>query len=120
MVYMQTREATLLPRPESQSGVEKRRETRGDIIHLQSKQTLRRAMLEAFDEADLEILCSDIEEDLKRAGYEEDFDLETVGGEKKEAKIHNLIEHLDRRKCLPLLVTAVRNARPNVALIGGG
>jgi len=40
--------------------------------------------------------------------------LDMVGGEGKRTKVLNLIDYLDRRGRLPYLVSAVRQARPEI------
>jgi hypothetical protein len=39
-----------------------------------------------------------------------------AGGTTKEGIILNLIEYVERRNCLPSLLTAVRQARPGISI----
>ena len=75
---------------------------------------LRTAMIPAFNREDLEILCADVEADLRENGIAELVNLEIVGGSGTPAIVLNLIKHMERRKLLPYLVKAVRNARPGL------
>lgn len=75
---------------------------------------LRGAMIQAFSREDLEVLCADMEQELKNAGRDEPVNLEIVGGSGKSAIVLNLIQHLERRGLLPYLVKAVRSARPGI------
>ncbi len=117
MVYMPTTEAVLLPRPEEQPQVQRHQgDVRRAASQLLSKRSLRLAMRDAFDEEDLGMLCSDLEDDLKAAGKDLEVDLEIAGGTTKEGKILNLIEYLEHRNCLPSLIAAVRRARPEISI----
>lgn len=117
MIYMPTTEAVLLPKPDEQPQVqEQQEEVRRSASQMQSKRSLRLALMKDFSEEDLKLLCADIEEDLKLTGTELEIDLEISGGTTKEGKILNLIEYLDQRKCLPSLLTAAQRARPNISI----
>jgi hypothetical protein len=89
---------------------------RQTAAQLQSKRALRMAMVKEFDLEELETLCADLEEDLKSAGQDFEVDLEMAGGTTKEGIILNLIEYVERRNCLPSLLTAVRQARPGISI----
>ncbi|MDQ1640639.1 MAG: hypothetical protein QOF62_3978 [Pyrinomonadaceae bacterium] len=78
------------------------------------KRTLREAIVQFFDMGDLAVLCVDVQEALKADGIELAVNLDMVGGEGKRTKVLNLIDYLDRRGRLPYLVSAVRQARPEI------
>jgi hypothetical protein len=71
-------------------------------------------MIEFFNREDLELLCADVEADLRQNGIAELVNLEIVGGSGIPAIVLNLIKHMERRRLLPYLVKAVRSARPGV------
>jgi hypothetical protein len=75
---------------------------------------LRLAMIQAFNLEELELLCMDVEANLRDDGNPELVNLEIVGGSSKPAIILNLIQHMERRKLLAYLVKAVRSARPGL------
>jgi len=75
---------------------------------------LRRAIVAAFDEAELAIVCDDVQEELRASGVVLQVSLETWGGTAKESKVLNLIRGLDRQGHLPVLVRVVRSHRPNL------
>jgi hypothetical protein len=75
---------------------------------------LRTKMIEFFNREDLELLCADVEADLRQNGIGEIVNLEIVGGSGIPAIVLNLIKHMERRRLLPYLVKAVRSARPGV------
>ncbi len=75
---------------------------------------LRVAMIQAFNLEELELLCMDVEANLREDGNSQLVNLEIVGGGSKPAMILNLIQHMERRKLLPYLVKAVRSARPGL------
>lgn len=117
MVYMPTTEAVLLPKPGELPQVqEQQEEVRHDALQRLNKRALRMAVVKEFSEDDLKVLCADLEEELKSTGKDLEIDLEMVGGTGKEAKILNLIEYMERRNCLPSLITAVRSARPDISI----
>jgi hypothetical protein len=116
MVYMPTAEAILLPKPDEPQVQKQQDEVRQTAAQLQSKRALRMAMVKEFDLEELETLCADLEEDLKSAGQDFEVDLEMAGGTTKEGIILNLIEYVERRNCLPSLLTAVRQARPGISI----
>ena len=113
MVYMPTTEAILLPKPDEPQVQE---EVRHTAAQLESKRALRLAMLKEFNLEELEALCADLKEILMRGGKDLDVDLEIVGGKTKEGIILNLIGYMERRQCLPSLLTAVRQARPGISI----
>ena len=78
------------------------------------KRALRISMINAFSVSDLEMLCADIEQDLRDAGIDTQLNLELIGGTNKPAQVLNLIGHLDRRGWLGCLVRAVERARPGL------
>ncbi len=117
MVYMPTTEAVLLPKANRATQVQERREeVRRSVSQIQSNRSLRLALMKEFDEAELQVLCADMEEDMKREGLDLEIDLEIAGGTNKEGKILNLIHYLERRDSLQFLVTAAQRARPNLSI----
>ncbi len=78
------------------------------------KRALREAMIQAFSVEELQVLCSDIQDDLASNGISLLVSLEMVGGSSKSAQILNLIQYLDRRGYLSYLVRVVRTARPGI------
>ncbi|MCP4108009.1 MAG: toll/interleukin-1 receptor domain-containing protein [Desulfobacteraceae bacterium] len=79
------------------------------------KRALRGAITKVFDRDDLEILCSDIEEDLSNDGVVLEVNLDAVGGgSKKENKVLSLINYLDKRGYLNYLITAVKRSDINI------
>ena len=78
------------------------------------KSTLRRALDHHFSKEELDVLCSDIQEDLAVAGRDIPVSLEHVGGHAKLVIIRNLIDYFERRDCLDLLIDAARRERPNL------
>ena len=75
---------------------------------------LRKMMVNQFEDDDLDLLCEDVTRMLKKDGIDEKVTLEIVGGKRLENKCLNLIRYLDRRGHLSYLVTAVREARPDM------
>jgi hypothetical protein len=78
------------------------------------RRALREAMVRVFSLEELETLCADVEQALKRAGTPVQVNLEIVGGSGKPAKVLRLIQYLDRRGYLDYLVRAVRSARQGI------
>ena len=78
------------------------------------KRMLREVMNKAFSTGDLDILCSDVQENLRQNGIELQVNLDVVGGGSKPLQVLNLIEYLDRRGYLAYLEKAVREARPGI------
>ena len=78
------------------------------------KRLLREGMIQAFSQEELEILCADVEQALTDKGVQLQVNPEMVGGSSKPAKILNLINYLERRGHLAVLVEAVRRARPGI------
>jgi hypothetical protein len=78
------------------------------------RRTLREAMIQAFSIEELQVLCSDIQDDLASVDISLPVSLEMVGGSSKSAQVLNLIQYLDRRGYLSYLVKAVRATRPGI------
>lgn len=78
------------------------------------KRALREAMVEAFANEDLDVICADVESDLAQAGIDLQVGMDLVDGSGKRSKIMNLINYLDRRGYLAYLVAAVRRERPGI------
>jgi hypothetical protein len=76
------------------------------------KRILRETIVSKFALEELEVLCQDIQQDMKNSGINLEINMEIVGGDGKVAKVLNLIEYLDRRGYLSHLVNAVRQLRP--------
>lgn len=77
---------------------------------------LREKMVWAFDEEELELLCANISQLLRRNGIHEPFSLDMVKGVGLPMKVQNLIGYCDRRGWLSYLITETRKARPNLDL----
>lgn len=78
------------------------------------KTVLRQAMTVAFSLGELEELCVDVEQEMRREGNMIKLNLEDIGGDGKPTKILKLIEFMDRRQKLSYLVDAVRRVRPGI------
>jgi DNA repair exonuclease SbcCD ATPase subunit len=79
------------------------------------KTTLRRRMLENYDDPErLAILCTDINTRLKQAGSDVRVSPAIVGGQGLEAIIMRLIDYLDRRRLLNVLLEALRSDQPDI------
>ncbi len=78
------------------------------------KLTLRNVIIQKYNEDELQLLCSDVEEALTRDGITEQVNLELVGGGTKPGKVLNLIQYLERRGYLDYLVAEVRRSRPGL------
>ena len=76
------------------------------------KVALRRTIQDAYALEELQLLCADVEERCKRLGHDVRLSLDDVGGATKPVKVLNLIEFLDRRRLLDVLVQTVRDQRP--------
>ena len=76
------------------------------------RRNLRMVLFEQFTREELEILCSDIQDDLSSAGKRLTLKLDIVGGETHEERCQNLIDYLDRRGYRQYLERAVCRARP--------
>ncbi|MCL4506602.1 MAG: caspase family protein [Chloroflexi bacterium] len=61
---------------------------------------------------DLELLCDDVENEMRRDGIELQFNMEIVGGQGKAVRVKRLIEYLDNRGRLAYLVRAIRKEFP--------
>jgi hypothetical protein len=81
-----------------------------------SKATLRKAMAQAFDSRELELLAADVQDALQEHGLDQTVSLAAAGAENVslETQVLRLIEFLDRRRQLDFLVEAVRRARPGL------
>jgi hypothetical protein len=80
-----------------------------------NRRALRKAICDAFSLDELEILCDDIEQDMKMDHIILKVDLEMVGGSSdKENKVLHLIEYLDRKNHLSYLVKTIRRERPDL------
>ncbi len=78
------------------------------------KHTLRKIVTKAFDLEELELVCADIESDLKKNGIELEVNLDVVGGTKKENRVLKLIDYLDKQGYLNYFITAVRHRRKDI------
>jgi hypothetical protein len=89
----------------------------GDIrFQSADRSALRRAMENAFSLEDLDLLCQDVQEELKNSGIALQVNMELVGGQDqgKAGKILRLIEFLDCRGYFPYLSEAAHRARPEI------
>jgi len=76
---------------------------------------LRRAMAGAFSVDELEQLCAEVEDELRKQGIDEPLSLDIVGASGGlQNKILALVKYLDRRGRLPALVVVVRRLRAGV------
>ena len=133
MVYMSTTETVLFPKPEAATTVRKyqyaERQAHKKTItkvsrvigkasaatRVLDKTALRKALVGAFTEGELKILCADVQQNIQDDGIELLVNLEVAGGETKEATILELIGYLDRRGVLDYLVSAALKERPKVS-----
>lgn len=76
------------------------------------RQQLREVLVEKFSLEELDVLCTDVKDNLDKDGFKIDVSIEEIGGKMKTTIIKNLVEYLDRRGYLHYLVAAVRKARP--------
>lgn len=76
---------------------------------------LRQLLTATLSLEELELLCADVFEATLRAGRPLRVNLELVGGVSKEARVLRLLRHLERYDALPFLLTAIRNARPDLS-----
>lgn len=76
--------------------------------------TLRQAIVGAFSVEELQTLSADVENLLRGRGMDIPVSLEIVGGAGKPAQVLNLIQYLQRRGQLAVLVEAVRATRPGL------
>jgi hypothetical protein len=112
MVYMPVADAVLFPRPAEDPDVHGPQEgVRQDTRRRADNHALRQAIVGAFSGQELEILCADVQQDLRDAGKPLDGPLELAGGQ-KEYRVFRLMQYLDRRGYLGYLEQAVRRARP--------
>ncbi|GCE27581.1 hypothetical protein KDA_30650 [Dictyobacter alpinus] len=96
--------------------VESASPTMSQLSHIQLNK-LRKVLVDAFTIDDLELLCSDIEQDLKNDGIDLKVNLDIVGGKGQEIRCHNLLTYLNRRGYLQYLITATLKVRPNANLL---
>ncbi|BCX03263.1 MAG: hypothetical protein KatS3mg053_1201 [Candidatus Roseilinea sp.] len=83
------------------------------------KPALRDWLVRHFSRADLELLCADVQAQLARQGYAEPVSLEIVGGDGLAQQCQRLIEYLDRRGHLDVLVRVARSKRPGAPFSDG-
>ncbi len=76
------------------------------------KSALRRAIQDTYSVEELELLCADVQERLTVRGHQVRVSRDDVGGATKPAIVLNLVEFLDRRRLLPVLIEIVREQRP--------
>lgn len=75
---------------------------------------LREVIVQAFSVEELQILCDDIQHEIKNLGIELEIDLDIIGGNTKPTKVLNLIKYLERRGYYDILVETVRRTRPGI------
>jgi hypothetical protein len=75
---------------------------------------LRDRMLQRMKVSEIEVLCFDIREALRRNQIEYPLDLEVVGGTDRENIVVNLITYLENRGNLSYLVDALEKRRPDL------
>jgi len=76
-----------------------------------SKTTLYTVLVETYALGDLEVLCFEVEEDLRRDGLEAQVSLDVVGGDSIRVIALRLINYLDKRGYLRYLVNRVLHGR---------
>jgi hypothetical protein len=109
VLYLRSVDGVLFPQDNSQPDSPKQPTSPGGQVNLRQ---LREAMCRYFSVEELEVLCSDIQDSLARSGTPLPLSLDVVGGTTREIKVLNLINYLDHRGFLDVLVKAVREARP--------
>jgi hypothetical protein len=78
------------------------------------KRALRAALEEHYSLEELQLLCADLQEELRSAGLEVRLTLDDLAGATKAAKVLSLVEYLDRRGKIGHLVGAIRLQRPGI------
>ena len=76
------------------------------------KVALRHAIQHAYALEELQLLCADVQERCKTLGHDVRLSLDDISGTTKPTKVLNVIEFLDRRRLLDVLVQTVREQRP--------
>ena len=76
--------------------------------------TLREAILTAFSPDEIQTLRADVEEELTRKGIKIRLSRDALGGDTLPAQVQNLIDALERRQQVPVLVEAIRQERPGL------
>jgi hypothetical protein len=131
MVYLSASDAVLFPKPEQTSRIAQHQEqvraeraqTVKDVTQTLgkpaagaeppvSKTALRSAINTRFNLEELALLCADLTQELSDDGVHLQVSLDELDGGAKENKILALIEKLERRECLPYLISLVRTSRP--------
>jgi metacaspase-1 len=80
-----------------------------------NKTELREFILQYFSLEDLQILCTDIHENMLRDQISLLVNLDMVGGGSFPVKVQNLIDYLNRRGYLNYLVECIRMSRPGIS-----
>jgi len=75
---------------------------------------LRDAIVRSFDLDGLRLLCADLQENLRAAGFDLPLSVDIVGGTGTPAIAANLIERVRQTGTLRYLLELVRTLRPNV------
>lgn len=78
------------------------------------RRELREAVVAHFTMDDLELLCEEIEDDLKKDGVQLQVDLGIFGTGGRDVVVRRLIEYLENRGYLSYLVSAVRRVRSGI------
>jgi hypothetical protein len=76
------------------------------------KRRLRNIIQESYSTGELELLCADLQEQLRARGHDVRLSLADIGGATKPVQVLNLIEFLDRRRALDVLIQTVGEQRP--------
>ncbi len=58
-------------------------------------------------------------EELEELAFNVDVEWEDIPGKTKQEKSRKLLQHLQRRKCIPLLIETLQEARPNINWLEG-
>lgn len=78
-----------------------------DVVKLRDLIVARKITLE-----DLELLCGDVEQEMRNEGIDLQFNMDMVGGQGKPVRVKRLIEYLSSRDKLAYLVRHIRKEYP--------
>jgi len=73
---------------------------------------LRNVIQRAYGLEELQLLCADVQARCQARGHDVRLSIDDIGGTTKPVRVLNLIEFLDRRRLLDVLVETVREQRP--------
>ena len=78
------------------------------------KTRLRQILIDHFSQSELEEVCSDVQQLLAQLQVKLTLNLSIVGGDTLSNQALRLIEFLDRRRHLEVLVDVIRRMRPSL------